>query len=193
KELEIEIKRNQETKVYKVVPLYNKEQGFSFIGFNPAIKPVLDFNILRGIKESIYKTYDLTVKYLKIIVSIFTGGIPLKMVYEQSAGPIGITKIMYDFANTGMFNYLMLVAFINVVIGLFNLLPFPALDGGRIFFILINYLLLGISLVIKRKLVIEPDKEELFHKAGLIILLIFVVFVSFNDVQRIIKGESFIK
>lgn len=192
-ELEIEIKRNQETKIYKVIPLYNKDQNFSFIGFNPAIKPVMNLNILRGIKESIYKTYDLTVKYLKIIVSIFTGGIPLKTVYEQSAGPIGITKIMYDFANTGVFNYLMLVAFINVVIGLFNLLPFPALDGGRIFFILINYLLLGISLIIKRKIVIEPDKEELFHKAGLIILLIFVIFVSFNDVQRIIKGENFIK
>lgn len=192
-ELEIEIKRNQQILVFKVEPLYNKEQGFSYIGFNPAVKPKNDFNILRGIKESVYKTYDLTVKYLKVIASIFTGAIPLKTVYEQSAGPIGITKIMYDFANTGVFNYLMLVAFINIVIGLFNLLPFPALDGGRIFFIFVNYILLSLSLIINKKLVIEPDKEELFHKVGLVILLIFIIFVSFNDIQKIIKGESFIK
>ncbi len=193
KELEITIKRNDEIKTFKIKTLYNKEQNFSFIGFNPQVKTIKNFDLLRGIKESVYKIYDLTVKYMKVILSIFTGSIPLKTVYEQSAGPIGITKIMYDFANTGIYNYLVLVAFINIVIGLFNLLPFPALDGGRIFFILINYLLLALSILIKKNIMIEPDKEEVFHKIGLAILLVFVLFVSYNDILRLIRGESFIK
>lgn len=191
--LEIEIKRGNETRVFKVKTEYNKDQNFSFIGFSPKQEPTIEIDILRGIRESFITTYDLTIKYLKVIMSIFTGSIPLKTVYEQSAGPIGITKIMYDFANSGIYQYMMLVGFINIVIGLFNLLPFPALDGGRIFFIVVNYILLGLSRVLNRKIEIEPDKEEILHKAGLVLLLILVLFVSYNDVLRLIRGESFIK
>ncbi|MEN3015251.1 MAG: M50 family metallopeptidase [bacterium] len=191
--LNITIKRGTQTITYRILPEYNAQQNFYYIGFNPKKSLVIEFNFLRGVRESIFTTYDLTVRYLKVIVSIFTGHIPLKTVYEQSAGPIGITKIMYDFANQGIYNYLMLVGFINIVIGLFNLLPFPALDGGRILFIGINYILGMLSLLFNRKIEITPDKEEMFHKVGLVLLLVFVAIVSYNDIARIIRGESFIK
>lgn len=191
--LEIEIKRGNEIKIFKVKTLYNKEQNFSYIGFNPKKILVYNPNPFRGITESLHTTYNLTVKYVSVIISIFTGSIPFKTVIEQSTGPIGITKIMYDFANNGIYNYLVLVAFINIVIGLFNLFPFPALDGGRILFIFINYLLLLVSMITKVKISIEPDKEEMFHKVGLALLLVLIVFVSYNDIMRIIRGESFIK
>ncbi|MCS7165500.1 MAG: M50 family metallopeptidase [Candidatus Calescibacterium sp.] len=193
KELEIEIKRGDEVKTFKVKTMYNKENNFSYIGFNPRKTVVLDFNPLRGITEALYTTYNLTVKYVNVILSLLTGGIPFKTVIEQSAGPIGITKIMYDFANNGIYNYLVLVAFINIVIGLFNLFPFPALDGGRILFIFINYLLLLFSMITKVRLYIDPDKEEIFHKIGLVLLLILIAFISYNDIMRIIRGESFIR
>ncbi|MCX7758375.1 MAG: M50 family metallopeptidase [bacterium] len=193
KTLEIEIKRGNETKTFRIQTIYNKDHNFSYIGFNPKKTTVYNFNPIRGIKESLFTIYDLTMKYLKVIISIFSGSIPLKTVVEQSAGPIGITKIMYDFANNGIYNYLVLVAFINIVIGLFNLFPFPALDGGRILFILINYLLIGISKITRKRISIEPDKEEIFHKVGLALLLILIVFISYNDVVRIIRGENFIK
>jgi len=193
KELEIEVKRGNENKVFKVKTLWNESGNFAYIGFNPKQELVISFNPIRGIVNSINHTIDLTIKYISVIVSIFKGDIALKTVYQQSAGPIGITKIMYDFALSGIFNYLMLVGFINIVIGIFNLIPFPALDGGRLFFILINYILAGLSLIIRKELSISPDKEEVFHKIGLVILLIFVVFVSYNDINRLIRGENFIK
>lgn len=191
--IEIEVKRNNQNLVFKVNPLYNPQYNFYYIGFSPKQVPAIDINILRGITKSFTTIYDMTIKYVSIILSIFTGHIPIKVVYEQSAGPIGITKIMYDFANQGIYNYLILIGFINIVIGLFNLFPFPALDGGRILFILVNYVLTLISSIVKKNLVIEPEKEELFHKIGLAILLIFVVLVSYNDIVRLIRGESFIK
>ncbi len=199
KEIYVKVKRGNEIKEFKIKTLWDKVNNFAYIGFNPKSKVFFEIDFLRGFYKSITTIYDVTVKYLNVILSIFTGHIPLKTVYEQSAGPIGITKIMYDFATQGIYDYLMLVGLINVIIGLFNLFPFPALDGGRLLFIIINYILIGISLLLKkiglytRNIVITPDKEEIFHKVGLIVLLVFVVFVSFNDVGKIIRGESFIK
>jgi regulator of sigma E protease len=199
KELYIKVKRGNEIKEFKIKTLWDKVNNFAYIGFNPKSKVFFEIDFVRGFSKSISTIYDITYKYLNVILSIFTGHISLKTVYEQSAGPIGITKIMYDFATQGIYDYLMLIGLINIIIGLFNLFPFPALDGGRLLFIIINYILIGISLVLNKvglytkNIIITPDKEEIFHKIGLIVLLIFVVFVSFNDVGKIIRGESFIK
>ena len=199
KELYIKVKRGNEIKEFRIKTLWDKANNFAYIGFTPKNKVLFEFNLVRGINDSISTIYDVTIKYLNVILSIFSGHIPLKTVYEQSAGPIGITKVMYDFASQGIYDYLVLVGLINIIIGLFNLFPFPALDGGRLAFIIINYLLIGFSLILNKvglytkKIFISPDKEEIFHKVGLIILLIFVLFVSFNDVSKIIRGENFIK
>ena len=77
----------------------------------------------------------------------------------------------------GLLNLLFLAGFISVNIGIMNLLPFPALDGGRIFFILIE-------LIIRRR--VPPEKEGIVHFVGLILLLGLMVFATWNDILRII-------
>ena len=67
-------------------------------------------------------------------------------------------------------------ALVNLYLMFFNLLPIPALDGGRILFVLIE--------MIRRK-AIPPEKEGIVHAVGMLLLLAFIVFVSFHDIMRL--------
>jgi regulator of sigma E protease len=83
-------------------------------------------------------------------------------------------------AQTGGFVALLYLAgFLSVNIGIMNLLPIPALDGGRILFVIIE--------AIRRK-PIPPEKEGLVHFAGLVLLLGFMVFVTWNDIVRLVSA-----
>jgi regulator of sigma E protease len=70
-----------------------------------------------------------------------------------------------------------LMAFVSINIGIFNLLPFPALDGGRLVFVLIE--------AVRRK-PIPPEKEGIVHAVGMIILLAFMAIVVVSDVKKLI-------
>ena len=79
----------------------------------------------------------------------------------------------------GFDSLLMLVAFITINVGVFNLLPVPALDGGRLLFVLIE-------MIIRRPI---PQKyESIIHATGLVLLLGLVVAVTFNDIFKLITG-----
>ena len=67
-------------------------------------------------------------------------------------------------------------ALLSVNIGIFNLIPFPALDGGRIFFLLIE--------MIRRK-PIPPEKEGMIHFAGLVLLMLLMVFITSSDIYKL--------
>lgn len=102
------------------------------------------------------------------------------------SGPVGIVDTIGTVINTNnnvnfnemMQNLLMLVAFISVNVGIFNLLPLPALDGGRLIFLIIE----GI-----RKKPIKPEYEGIVHFIGLAALMLLMVVVSFNDIVKIVK------
>lgn len=101
------------------------------------------------------------------------------------SGPIGTVTIIADVAQNAATqqidwtNLLMIMALIAINIGLFNLLPLPALDGGRLFFMAIEFIF--------RKPV--PRKYEGWvHAVGLILLMLLMVVISFSDIMRLIKG-----
>ncbi len=103
------------------------------------------------------------------------------------AGPIGTVSVIADIAQKSIINVdwgslFMIMAMITINIGLFNLLPIPALDGGHLFFLLFE--------VIFRKPV--PQKYETFiHAAGLVILLGFMLIISASDIWKLISGKGF--
>lgn len=106
--------------------------------------------------------------------------------FSDLSGPIGIVDSMSQVgqqsASTGdaILNLLYFAGFITINLGVMNLLPIPALDGGRVFFLLVNGLL---TFVIHRKI---PDKYEGYvHAAGMLLLLALMVAVAFQDVYRI--------
>lgn len=101
------------------------------------------------------------------------------------SGPVGTVNIIADVASSavqskeGLIATLNIMAFITINIGIFNLMPLPALDGGRLFFLVIE----GI-----RRKPIKPKYEGIIHGAGLALLLLLMLVVTFNDIVNLIKN-----
>lgn len=104
---------------------------------------------------------------------LLTGGVSTK----DLTGPIGIATVISDTAKESMPNMWYLVAFISINLGVMNMLPLPALDGGRLIFLLIE--------LVRRKPV-NPKYENYVHLAGLAAFMLLMVYVAFNDVMRLI-------
>lgn len=104
---------------------------------------------------------------------------------DNFAGPVGMgqltSELISESALPVWFTVINIVMVISVGLGLLNLLPLPALDGGRLVFVIVEILRGG-----KR---IPPEKEGLVHLAGLALLLMLMFFVAFNDVSRIVDGD----
>ena len=99
-------------------------------------------------------------------------------------GPIGIARITGQVAEAGIAPIFELIALISISLGIMNILPIPALDGGRLLFVLIEWVRHG-----KR---ISPEKEGVVHLVGFAVLIGFIVVISYFDVVRIISGTSLI-
>ena len=92
---------------------------------------------------------------------------------EAVSGPVGVTGAIGQAASAGALNFFNIFVIISMNLGVVNLLPLPALDGGRIVFLLIE--------AIRRK-PLKPEVENMIHGAGLLLLFGFMIFISIKDV-----------
>jgi regulator of sigma E protease len=119
-----------------------------------------------------------------VVMPIALSGILLKNIWDLITrkidggltGPLGIAKEMAGAAKQGLLKFLEIIILISVALGVFNLLPLPGLDGGRIFFVGIN--------AIRRK-DMNPAIETKIHMVGVMVLLLLLVVVTFNDIKGI--------
>lgn len=95
----------------------------------------------------------------------------------QVAGPIGIAQITGEVAGSGISPLILWTALLSINLAIVNLIPFPALDGGRIAFVLLEIARGGRRLA--------PEKERLVHAAGFALLIAAIVAISVNDIQRL--------
>lgn len=99
---------------------------------------------------------------------------------DAVSGPVGTVEYIGEAASQGMSSLVYLSAFISVNLGIFNLLPLPALDGGRLLFIILE--------MIRRK-PIPAKYEGIVHMVGFVLLIAFVLLVTFNDIKGLVtKG-----
>ncbi len=98
---------------------------------------------------------------------------------EDLSGPVGVTQAITEAAEQGSYNFGFMFVFISVNLGIFNLLPLPALDGGRLFFQLIE-------LIFRRP--VNRNLEGYIHFAGIMLLMLLMVFVTFQDISKIFKS-----
>ena len=142
------------------------------IGFTPKTKDITIFNVWG---EALNETEFV----VKLVYQSFWQMITGKVGVDQMSGPVGIVSEVNNAVNSGSYSWLYvlnLVAILTINLGIFNILPIPALDGGRILFVLIE--------MIRRK-AIPPEKEGIVHAVGMLLLLAFIVFVSFHDIMRL--------
>ena len=168
--LNIKVERDNTTKDITVTPEKN-EEGKYVIG----ITPVYDKSILKSVPRAFTATWDMIKQMLLFVVQLFTGTVPGG--FENSvAGPVGVIGIVSDAAKMGIINLVYIGAVISLNLGILNLLPIPALDGGRLLFLLIEAI---------RGKKMDPDKEGMIHTAGLMLLLGFMLFVTYKDILKL--------
>lgn len=152
------------------VPFIQTENGYS-LGLTMRVEP---FNLWTVLKNSATQCISMVRLVWVSLVYLITG----KVGISQLTGPVGITAMIEETVHYGVGSVLNIVSLIAVNLGVVNLLPLPALDGGRIFFILIEA-------VIRKP--IPPEKEGLVHMIGFVLLMALTVFVFINDIIRVVK------
>lgn len=120
------------------------------------------------------------VLYKNGIFGIILGTIPF-----TPAGPVGIVQVTGEVAHSGISPLLELAAFISIAIAITQLIPFPALDGGRILFVLLEWIRRG-----KR---VSAKTEGIVHSIGFMILLGLLVLITYQDIFRWITGGSLLQ
>lgn len=166
KKINIKISRNEELKSYDIIP--QKQNGRIMIG----IEPKFEKNIFLSLKYSIKQT----VFFLEQMINFLGNAISGNASFKDVAGPVGIVNIVGKVAKTGFISLVSFAAIISLNLGLMNLLPIPALDGGRI-------LLLLVELVRGKK--IDPDKEGFIHFVGFVALMLLMVVITYKDIARL--------
>jgi len=127
------------------------------------------------LKESALWTVSITRLIFVSFVDLITGNVPI----NQLSGPVGIVGVISEAASIGIGPVLLILAFISINLGVFNLLPLPALDGGRLVFLIFE----GIT---RKKF---PMKyEAIVHFAGIILLFGLMIFVTYNDISKLFTG-----
>ena len=172
--LDITVKRGGETVVLRGVEFPTVvNEG---IEFGDA-----DFYVLPEVRSfgSVAKhTFRQSLLSIKMIWQSLFDLISGKYGINHVSGPVGVTQAIGDAASAGSISLIYMCTMISVNLGVFNLLPLPALDGGRIVFLLIELI---------RGKPVKAEYEGYVHFAGIVILMIFMVFVTYKDILKLIS------
>ena len=130
--------------------------------------------IIESIKYSFVKTGSLINQMCHIIKYLVTG----KLSASNLAGPVGIFSIVDQTAKTGFVNVIFLIAYLCINVGFINIIPLPAFDGGRLLFLIIEKI---------KGSKVNPKIENTIHNIGFGLLMILMIFVTYNDILRLFK------
>lgn len=179
-DLEIEYLRNGEPGKVVIATQYSETDERFYIG----IEGGTDYKECKGFDLFKYGWYELIFNFrntLKSLKSLIVG----KISADNISGPVGIAQVVdesYDVAKeygvtSIVLTMMNLAMLLSVNLGVINLLPLPALDGGRLVFLIVE---------VFRGKPVPPEKEGIVHLVGIILFFILTVFVLFNDIARIV-------
>lgn len=178
--MNLEYKRGEQFHKTTVTPAYSEAEGSYLMGIAGGI-PRAPRSLFETVQYSVYEfryLVNLTFQSLKMLV---TG----QMSRKDVAGPVGIVvmidKTVEESSSYGIMTVLITLANMCLVLsanlGIMNLLPIPALDGGRLVFILIEAV---------RGKPVDPEKEGMIHMAGMAVLMALMVVILFNDIANLL-------
>lgn len=173
KELKLEIDRDGKTQNINLTPEKNKEGNYQI-----GIVPEKERDYIGAIPKAFKMTWDMSLQMITFVGQLVTGTVP-GGVGNAVAGPIGVIGIVSDAAKMGIFNLINIGAMISLNLGILNLLPIPALDGGRLAMIGLEAIRGGKKL--------DPNKEGMLHMAGIVLLMGFMLFVTYKDILRLFQ------
>jgi len=168
-------KESGEVVEYEVTPLLEvDEDGNESYKFGIGTSYSKEYGFMKSLRYAFRRTGSLFVSMFDTLKYLFTG----KVGVDQLSGPVGIYSVVDSQAEQGMEAVLYLVAYLSINVGVINLLPFPAFDGGRILFLIIEK-------VFKKP--VSKNVENIIHSIGFILIILLLVYVTFNDIIKLIS------
>lgn len=170
KAVTFEVEREAGNEIIELTPNAVEQEGgppYGQIGVMRSIEK----NPLQAIVYGVEETYNMIITIGTLVGKLVTGQFSI----EALSGPVGIYKTTETVVTFGFYNILYFAAMLSVNLGIMNLLPLPALDGGRLLFFAVEAV---------RGKPIDRQKEGMVHFVGILLLMILMVVVTWNDIQR---------
>lgn len=165
--LKLTVKRDGSLKTFAVTPEMNKGENRYMVGIGPT--NVKNPSVIESIKYGYNETGSMVKEVIVSLKMLFTGKVSAKDV----SGPVSIVKVTSAAANAGVITLFTFMAFLSANVGMFNLLPFPALDGGYVILFLIQ-------IITGKK--IDDNKVGVINTIGFAMLMALMVIVTIKDI-----------
>ncbi|MFH1522427.1 MAG: RIP metalloprotease RseP [Patescibacteria group bacterium] len=174
-ELTYKVKRGQEEIILKTTPEIREETGRAGIGIAIVTTGLVKYPwfiaIWEGIKTTIFLIWFIIIAFYELFKGLILG----HGLSADIAGPVGIAAFTGQVARMGFIYLLQFTALLSINLAIINFLPFPALDGGRALFLLIEKM---------KGSPVKREIEAVIHNLGFALLMVLVLVVTFRDVAR---------
>lgn len=166
-------KQDKTIRTYEVIPekQISKEGEESYV-IGITLKAKKERGFIKSIVYAFKQECALFKQMFNTLGGLFTGDLKV----NQLSGPVGIYGVVGDAKEQGFNALLYLLALLSINVGIINLLPLPAFDGGRILFLIIEKI---------KGSPVSPKVENIIHSIGFILLIILMLYVTFNDILRL--------
>lgn len=183
-QIEVAVTRDGQTRVATMVPRWNPPPGQGATGIVISMPEreakTVALPLPQALGEGLRSSLDMLSLFKNGILSTF-----LARSGPAVTGPIGIAQVTGEVAQGGVLPLLEWMALLSMNLAVMNILPIPMLDGGRVFFVLLEW--------VRRGRRIPAEREGLVHLVGFVILMGLILIVSYYDIMRIVRGESILR
>jgi len=173
--IKIVVDRRGEEKEFNIIPNIIEDGSDPVVGIGLIDTGIVSYgifsSIVHGFKTTLLMIKSVVIAFGQLFGNLFTG----KGLAKELSGPVGVAMIAGQVAKMGWIYVLQFAAVLSVNLGILNILPFPALDGGRLLFV-------GIEKIRGKKM--SPKVEAIIHNSGFLLLMLLVVMVTFRDVVK---------
>lgn len=168
----------EQTETVVITPQADWNDGDSAtIGIGLALVETQSFGFFAALKEATVMTYESLINITVGLATLLSQSVKGEADFSNIAGPVGIVGMVGDAAEFGFTSLLLFMAVISLNLAVINLLPVPALDGGRL-------VMVGIEAITRRP--INPEWVQRVNMLGFILLLLLMVAVTYNDILRLL-------
>lgn len=171
-EITLEMKKESgDIVTYEISPIEEEIDGVKSYKYGIEFIRENEEGFFAPIKYAFVKAGALFKQMIITLQMLFTGTVGM----DSLSGPVGIYSIVGQTRSAGLESVMQLIALLSINVGFINLIPFPAFDGGRILFLIIEKI---------KGSPVNPKVENIFHSIGFILLMLLLIFITFNDIVR---------
>lgn len=175
-EIEVTIKRGDKEKLLQVTPRKDPPSNEGAMGIALARTGIVKYSLSEAPVQGLIMTKNLTGSVIGGWIYLGKAWISGEETGAQIMGPVGVTSMMADFVGLGWNYYLRFLALISIYLAIFNLLPIPALDGGKFVFIMVEKV---------RGKPINEKTERIVTAFFFLLLITLLIFITFKDIVRL--------